>query len=218
VHLGPVACVVAGEPILGRLRSRRAELAGGLFQPPFENVELDFGVDLHPVRRLAVTIGLQAKCLAGCEEPCACWKLEAFAVPMIDVQAVGQIPVGTRCRGDAVVTGLVQSLGVRRNRRAQATGEHLRAETDAKERCARLVHAGDPVELLADKGEMFVVGAHRSIEDHHAGVIGGFGQRFAGPRTAFLDAPALCFQRLGHLARARVPVVDDAENALDRRR
>ena len=96
-------------------------------------------------------------------------------------------------------------------------GEHLRAQADAEERPLLPQRHFDPVDLARDI-VVTVVGAHRTAEDHGAGMgVERFGKGIAEARPADVEGMAERSQGIADPARCRVLLMQHDQHRTQRR-
>src|ERR1700760_2523792 len=136
--------------------------------------------------------------------------MKSLAVPVIDacrpVRTERAAGIG---RADRIVAAFDAALRMRRDLRAQLSGEHLRAQANTKERPLLAQGDFDPVDFPA---HIFVriVGAHRTAENDGAGMlVQRFWQGIAKSRTPDIEGVAEGAERVTDPAGARALLVQD---------
>src|SRR5919198_1508414 len=105
-------------------------------------------------------------------------QVEALTMPLIDLLRPGIAHHASDIRWpDRIVANLGVTVGMPVDAAAEMVGEHLRAETDAKERLVLLERHAQPIDFTTDEIGG-VVRAHGAAEDDRSGVAGHRLHRF----------------------------------------
>ena len=172
-----------GEVVMARPGARLFKLRMAARGPAMHHRVGDVGMKLQAERMLE-TERLHREVASLGQQFSAQRKFKSFAVPMVDVSRPVRADLDPRrCRADRVISDLRTALRVRRDPRAELSGEHLRAQANSEKRTLFPQRHGNPVDLLANE-VLRIVGAHRSAENDRAGMaVQRFRKGIAKPRT-----------------------------------
>src|SRR5262249_19197906 len=117
---------------LARLRARTRELVGRGGEPSANVGRPHLRMELQSVGRIAVAKSLVRKGVAAGQQFAPPRHLEAFLMPMVDMQVGRKERLPGRRRTQRKITDLVDALRMARHARTERAGKQLPAEANAE--------------------------------------------------------------------------------------